>query len=334
MAANQISSQIFIGGCSRSGTTLLGAMLGTHSQCICTPESHFKIELLRPLINKPDAIDITAVANRLNKHWRFQIWDLPIESDNVLSEADGAGFSDLLNWVTSQYAQHEKKSSATTWVDHTPENISYASSLLQIFPNAKFIHIVRDGRAVATSIRPLDWGPNTIIKASRWWMRMVSFGLAAESELTNDRIIRVRYEDLVLNPEGTLRQLCDFLGFEYEPTMPEATGFRPPQYTTQQHKLVGKSAKTTSVSRWKETLTPREIEIFENQTRNFLTHLGYDMEYGLTAKGPSFVEIQKDKAHELLRGELVNKLKWLMRSYPLWLKPDFYAFARLSDSNN
>jgi hypothetical protein len=52
------------------------------------------------------------------------------------------------------------------------------------------------------------------------------------------------------------------------------------------------------------------------------------------AKSPTFFEIQKGKLLELFRGEFLNKVKWLIRSYPLWTKPDFYAFARLSDSNN
>lgn len=49
MVNNSIKQQIFIGGCSRSGTTLLGAMLGAHSDIICSPESHFKIDVLRVL---------------------------------------------------------------------------------------------------------------------------------------------------------------------------------------------------------------------------------------------------------------------------------------------
>ncbi len=334
MAQNNISQQIFIGGCSRSGTTLLGAMLGTHSRAICSPESHFKIELLRPLHGKTDEVDLTAVANRMFKHWRFTLWDIPLNSNSIYQEADDNSYSDLLNWLISQYAAYENKSEADIWIDHTPENISYADSLLSLFPNAKFIHIVRDGRAVAASAIPLDWGPNTIIKAARWWTRMVSFGLAAETQLPSNQIMRIRYEDLITNTDACLQKLCDFLGIKYEPEMIKATGFRPPRYTSKQHDLVGQYPNKRSLDKWKTRLSAREIELFEHQTRNFLTYLGYPMQYALTAKGPSFWELQFGKVKELFIGEILNKFKWLIRSYPLWVKRDFYAFARLSDSSN
>jgi len=334
VAQNNIARQIFIGGCSRSGTTLLGAMLGTHSRSICSPESHFKIELLRPLRGKTDEIALTAVANRMIKHWRFTLWDVSLDTALIDQEADGNSYADLLNWLISQYAANEKKSEADIWVDHTPENVSYADSLISLFPDAKFIHIVRDGRAVAASAIPLDWGPNTIIKAARWWLRMVSFGLAAETLLPSNQIFRIRYEDLITNTDACLQEICHFLEIEYEPEMVQATGFRPPLYTTSQHKSVGQYPNRRSLDRWKTTLSAREIELFEHQTRNFLTYLGYPMKYALTAKGPSFRELQFSKVKELFVGEILNKFKWLIRSYPLWLKRDFYAFARLSDSNN
>ena len=334
MAHNQITRQIFIGGCSRSGTTLLGSMLGVHSNCICSPESHFKIGILRHFAGNFRHINLKEVMTYLARHWRFQIWELPIDIDPIESEADGDGYGDMLNWIVSQYAQREGKSGAQLWIDHTPENISYASTLIELFPDAKFIHLVRDGRGVAASILPLDWGPNSIVKAARWWMRMVSFGLAAEACLLPDRIMQVKYEALVANPEETLRSICRFLDIPYETSMKEANGFRPPRYTLRQHQFVGHKPDKQVSNRWKTRLTPREIEIFENQTRNFLTYLGYPLEYGVEAKGPTFWEVQLGKWHELYQGEFINKIKWLVRSYPLWLKRDFYTFTKLMDTNN
>jgi len=142
LATNQISQQVFIGGCSRSGTTLLGSMLGAHHSCICSPESHFKVGILRHLSGNFRHINLKEVMTYLARHWRFQIWELPINIEHIQSEADGDGYADMLNWIVSQYAQHEKKPEAQIWIDHTPENISYASSLLELFPEAKFIHII------------------------------------------------------------------------------------------------------------------------------------------------------------------------------------------------
>ncbi|MCP4363366.1 MAG: sulfotransferase [Chloroflexi bacterium] len=326
----QIEQQIFIGGCSRSGTTLLGAMLGAHSAAICTPESHFKIDVLRSSAVQNDQLDMAAATDFINRHWRFQIWEMPLEVDHDISPA----FPSLMNAIASQYAAKVGRPDASIWIDHTPENISYTHTLLAQFPQAKMIHLVRDGRAVAASIMPLDWGPNSIIKASRWWMRMVSFGLAAESTFGPQKVMQIRYEDLVQNPAGSLQKICRFLNLDYTPDMTKATGFIAPRYTTRQHSFIGKEPDAALATRWQNKLKPRDIEIFENMTRDFLIFLGYPLQYGLKGKGPSFMEIQKGKVSELVHGEIMNKVKWLIRSYPLWLKRDFYRNARLSDTNN
>jgi len=333
LADNHLNQQLFIGGCSRSGTTLLGAMIGAHSNCICSPESHFKIDVMRALARRTTEPKPAALVSLIQRHWRFKIWELDLEPVSALSN-NNASFDQILHWIVAQYAQQQGKPNAQIWVDHTPENISYTQSLLDIFPQARFIHLVRDGRAVAASILPLDWGPNSIIKASRWWMRMTSFGLAVEKTLGPEFVLRVKYEDLVLEPETTMQTISQFLGADYEPAMLQATGFNPPSYTTRQHKLVGGKPDAAVVNRWEQKLTARQIEVFEHQTRDFLAYLGYPLRYGLKAKAPSFTEVQMEKARELYRGEILNKFKWLKRSYPLWLSRDFYAQARLTDTNN
>jgi hypothetical protein len=283
-------------------------------------------------------LDVLAAADLVNRHWRYKIWETPLDVTAVpVAEMDNLGphaYACLLAYVVSQYALHQGKPQASAWVDHTPENISYLHTLFSHFPQAKALHIVRDGRAVSASIMPLDWGPNSIMKASRWWMRMVSFGLAAESAFGPERVMRVQYEQLVSDPEGVLRPLCHFLGIDYRPEMTQATGFTPPRYTTNQHTLIGEKPDIRLVTRWQQKLTPRQIEIFENQTRDYLAYLDYPLQFGLKAKSPTFSEVQKDKVIELLRGEIINKMKWLKRSYPIWLSRDFYKQAGLSDKNN
>lgn len=310
-------------------------MVGSHPSCICSPESHFKIDVLRAINRGIVAeADPFSLLKLTQKHWRFKIWELDLNPSDQLTSAAAPTYAHVLRWIVTQYAQQQNQPGATIWVDHTPENLGYASSLLNLFPNAKMIHIVRDGRAVAASILPLDWGPNSIIKAARWWMRLTSFGLAAETTFGPEHVMRVKYEDLVLQPESTMRTVSDFLEIDYQPEMLQSTGFNPPSYTTKQHKLVGARPDPAVVTRWEQKLSARQVEIFENLTRNFLTFLGYPLRYGLKAKAPSLMEIQMDKARELFRGEIGNKFKWLKRSYPLWLSRDFYTQARLTDTNN
>ena len=85
--------------------------------------------------------------------------------------------------------------------------MTQAYLLNEEFPKAKYIHLLRDGRAVANSVLSLDWGPNTIPVAARSWVKNVSYGLAAESFFNNEKILRVKYENLTLKPIETLKNM-------------------------------------------------------------------------------------------------------------------------------
>ncbi len=313
-----IERQIFIGGCSRSGTTLLGAILGAHSECICPPESHFKIGAIRSCQTRDGRIDLERALRFIQIHWRFKLWGIDVDAN----EAPQSSYGDLLEWLVVEFAE-SRGLKGRVWIDHTPENINYAPTLLKIFPHAKIIHIVRDGRAVANSILPLDWGPNTIIKAAPWWKAMVQEGLAMERTLPPDQIVQVRYEDLVYEPNVTMERLCEAVGLPYEPHIIQADGFEPPEYTASQHTMIGKRPDPSRATRWKETLTPRQIEMFDSLASDMLSKMDYTPLYGAEARPPTRWERQKANLKEFLRGDIVNGLRWMIRSYPLWLSWDF-----------
>jgi hypothetical protein len=313
-----ITRQIFIGGCSRSGTTLLGAILGAHSDCVCPPESHFKIGVLRTCQREDSSIDLEEALRFIRMHWRFKLWNLEIDA----GEAPEGSYVDLLTWLVEAFAE-DRGVEANTWVDHTPENVNYAPRLLALFPQAEIVHIVRDGRAVANSILPLDWGPNTVIKAAPWWRDAVQEGLDLESRLPEGQILRVRYEDLVHAPERTVRKLCAGLGLAFQPRMLAADGFRPPGYTSSQHQLIGQRPDPERATRWRTTLTDRQTELFESLAGDLLEQMGYALVHGGQARPPTFWERATAGLTELVRGDIVNGLRWLIRSYPLWLSWDF-----------
>ena len=313
-----IERQIFIGGCGRSGTTLLGAILGAHSECICPPESHFKISALRSCRARDGQIDLERALQLIKIHWRFKLWDLAIDPPSP----PAGSYVDLLEWLVEQYAE-ARGLRGSIWVDHTPENINHAALLLQLFPRAKIVHIVRDGRAVANSILPLDWGPNTMFKAAPWWKAIVRRGVAWEALLPKDSVERIRYEDLVADPEGTIVSLCDFLQLSYEPSILRADGFQPPGYTASQHQMIGKRPDPSRATRWKTALSSRQIEVFEALAAPLLDQLGYPLVYGGSARPPTLRERAAAGAREFLRGDVLNGVRWLIRSYPLWLSWDF-----------
>ena len=302
---------VFIGGHPRSGTTLLGAMIGAHSGCICTPESQFKTRVLRhPSVDQKGRIDIAAAFNVIKKEWRFSIWGL-----NLCDVPYGQihSYSELILWIVKEYGEKSGKEKAHIWVDHTPSNIKNADSLLKLFPQAKFIHIVRDGRGVAASIMSLDWGANTIDRAARSWSKRLSQNLNIESILGNERIIRVRFEDLVQNPEATLIRISQFLDIDYEPLMLQGSGFRVPSYTSKQHALVGKAPDPSEADAWEKALRPRQVEIFENIAGEILSSLGYPLRYGKSAQKMTMKERVVANLEEIIKQEVINKARHWQR---------------------
>lgn len=279
---------VFIGGCDRSGTTLLGAMLGAHSRFICTPESQFKTDVLLYFNLEAEKVNFESVLNMIKKSFRFKIWEFDLKS--VSNKEIWASYPELITWLIKEYAIKMGKNNPEFWVDHTPSNIKYAATLFKMFPEAKMIHIVRDGRAVASSVIPLDWGPNTIDGAAHWWLENIAYGLALESSLDRSKIIRVKYEDLVIKPEETLRVLCEYIGVSYESQMAQGCGFKVPKFTISQHPKIGKRLDIKRINAWKSELKPRQIEIFESLTYEVLSYLGYYPNFGIKAKQPTALE--------------------------------------------
>lgn len=276
---------VFIGGCDRSGTTMLGAMLGTHNHCLCVPESQFIIDSLSSSSSHPGNVELHKVWQAIKQHPRFLLWHLEIANPLVeRPDTKQTTFSNLIEKIVQVYGKQAGKEAFHIWIDHTPTNTKHFATLQYIFQDAKLLHIVRDGRAVAASILPLNWGPNTIDKAAYFWLRNLSYGLAAESYFSPDSVKRVKYENLVAMPEETLQKICTFIGITYHPQMVFGSGFQLPAYTQNQHALVGKRPDAGRINAWEQKLTTREIEIFENIAGDALQYLGYKPLYGSTAR--------------------------------------------------
>jgi hypothetical protein len=303
---------ILIGGCDRSGTTLLGALLGVHPRLITVPESQFFINLLRSNKWDQDSVNKKEVIDNLNKNWLFQLWDLPLDHWQEENEDLYCSYSEVIQSVIDQYATKSKKMDLIHWVDHSPVNISNGLTWLELFPSSKFIHLVRDGRAVANSIMHLDWGPNTELTAADWWKKKIAVGLAAEIHLGPERIKRVQYENLVLNPEDTLQDICAFLGINYVPEMIKGDGFNAPRYSKSHHKLVGSPPDESRVQAWKNKLGKRQVQIFEAISGSMLAYLGYELEYDYNPYAVS----KQERVYLTLKEYLlwvINRIRYIKR---------------------
>lgn len=282
---------VFVGGCSRSGTTLLGAMLGVGPAAVTVPEAEFKWQLFEdtgPAGAEPAKarLDTTALAHRLRDDRMFRLWDVALPS----AGGSPLTYRELLDGLVGAYASRIGKPDAEVWVDHTPGNIRYGLTLHRTFPDARFLHLVRDGRAVAASVLPLDWGPNSAGQSAMYWAAQLAAGFALETALGPDVVRTVRYEDLVRDPAGTLASVCDFLGIPYRDDMVNARDYRVGAYEAEQQRLVAGPPQPDRIEAWREQLTMRQIRDFERATGELLEYLGYPLVLGAAARPPSRTE--------------------------------------------
>ncbi len=151
-----------------------------------------------------------------------------------------------------------------------------------MFPEAQFVHIIRDGRDVAMSMRKAKWLKGNILTIAKYWQKQVTAGIVAGKSLKNsqDRYYEVYYEQLLQQPEATLKALCAWLNLEYIPQMLEY--YRDANsHIPSEHKdifqLIEKPIDVTRASAWKRELSDRDIVNFESIAGDLLQTLGYEL---------------------------------------------------------
>ncbi|MGB0653438.1 MAG: sulfotransferase family protein [Thermoplasmatota archaeon] len=283
---------VFIGACERSGTTMLGSLLGGHPELFTTPESRFRLDLMAG----PGPRGAAAMQQAIERHPRFQQWGMQADWSSMAEESIDP--NRLTLHLARSYA-HERGQRGS-WVDHTPTNLRFALRIAQAC-DAKFIHLVRDGRAVAASYRRMDIGPSDIIHAAETWLSRIAPGLAAEAVLPASSILRVRYEDLVADPKATLMETCAFLDLPFHEDMLVGSGLAVPGLTRKYHALINQPPDARRSETWRTELSPRDIEIFESIVQDTLPMLGYELVHKGSARSHTAVEWLRRRAYGAVR---------------------------------
>jgi hypothetical protein len=308
-------SPVFVGGCSRSGTTLLGAMLGVGRDHLTVPESVFKWELwgagavTRNAPNKDAVIDLHRARDYLAGDRMFKLWDVPLPDPAPRFVT----FGSLLAYLVSSYGVRTGKPGTRSWVDHTPGNIRFVMTLRRSFPDARFLNLIRDGRAVAASVMPLDWGPNDAREAGFYWATQISAGLGAAHRLGPQVVRTLHYEDLVRTPETALEGVCEFLDIPYSHSMIDRRDYNVMAYEEAQQRLVASRPDPTRIDAWRGELTPVQIREFERATGELLEYLGYAADFGAGARRATAREHAQTLLLTTVRRLVVNKLRFRRR---------------------
>ena len=157
------------------------------------------------------------------------------------------------------------------------DDITLIGSLL---PEARFVHIIRDGRDVALSLQQVAWGVPNVEEAARSWSRHVRKAMSAGRRLGPERYLEIHYEQLVAAPEQVLTDVCCFLGLEFETGMlnyfEHADELIAPDWFPQFHRNLF-SPITTGLRNWRRDMSSRDVAAFESLSGDLLAELGYEL---------------------------------------------------------
>jgi hypothetical protein len=255
---------IIVGGCHRSGTSLIRRILNAHSRIYCSAEVKFFRDFYADYVNDPV------------RHARFMT-----SARAMLTEAD---LMDVLG--RAFVAMHElaaAKVGKRRWADKNPENVRYLSEWRRLLGDSfLLIHVVRNPLDTLASIKEAEFPfaiPGDLDARIDLYRQYTQAGLDFGAA-NPDRCWRVLYEQLVSSPRETLESLMEWLGETFEPgqldfnRVPQQGGLEDPKIanTIEIH--------SDSMGRWRTILSPEEARIIWSETRSLWALIDPNLHYG------------------------------------------------------
>jgi hypothetical protein len=276
----------FIVGAGRSGTTLLRLMLDAHPDLAIPPETHFLPEAAEACKHASDPR--RAFLETVLSHRRWT--DLHIEEDLLAQRIAAIEPFDFGEAVRALYGLYAEKFGKSRWGDKTPQYRNRMRVIQELLPEAHFIHIIRDGRDVALSVKDLWFGASSVEEAARRWRRGIEKARRQSKKLPH--YLEIRYEDLVCETEPALKKICSFIDLpwnqsmlDYHKTAEERMselyrdrhGIRKEEYRAI-FSLTTEPPQRDRVGRWRQEMTTVDRERFEAIAGDTLRKLNYDVD--------------------------------------------------------
>jgi hypothetical protein len=282
----------FVVGVGRSGTTLLRLMLDAHPQLAIPAETHFIPELIERA-GEGAGRDELAASITGARNWGDFGLD-PGELTDRIAGLDGAGAADVIRCFFELYAERQRK---PRWGDKTPIYVTKMRPIAAELGEARFVHLIRDGRDVALSRRRRGMGAGKPIAdtAQRWKRRIER--ARSQARRLRGRYLELRFEELVDSPEPALRRVCELVELDYDPAMLayheragervaemggdlEAREGRQPRSGAERlssHALATGPPRAERTEAWRTEMSEAERREFEAVAGGLLAELGYDV---------------------------------------------------------
>ena len=262
---------------------MLRLMLDSHPQLAVPFESGFIVDYYRRLDAYGD-LSVRANAARILRdisHSPLVRKGYLLPRPEVILDRSVRTYSELVAAIFESYASAEGKEH---WGDKTPSYVTDIEVLRAIFPECKIIHVVRDGRDVALSNRNIKWGIHSLPRVAADWRWKVTLGHKLGCMLGSDYQL-IRYEDLVLEPESTLRLLTCFLGVSYSDAMlayHKRCENKIPVDSLLWHRNSVRAPDSSLVAQWRCKMSRTDRIIFEQYAADALAMFGYELERSLS----------------------------------------------------
>jgi hypothetical protein len=306
-------------GCHRSGTNLLYDML-LSSGGFAIYRGYLPIYKI--LIPRLGSMGKRASREKILQTWLrskgFRRSGLDAEhlSARILNECRSGG--DFIRVVMDSVAGSQQ---AGRWAVYDPDNVLHIERVKRDIPNALFVHIIRDGRDIALSLKkmggfaPLPWDRSQIeslVATSLYWKWMVRKGREHGRKYPGD-YIEIRYEDLISNPQPTLAKLGDFLAHDLDHGRIQRAGLGRLSETNSSFREEGGQEKLNPLGRWKERLSAAEVAAIEGAVGDCLEENGYQL-------SPATKGTRRSARHSAMRlayPAFLNSKLWLKLHTPL-----------------
>jgi len=277
-----INNPIFIIGTERSGTNLLRLMLNIHEN-IYVPHPPHILKNFTPLLKHYG--DLSSEENFMNlltdvvKSIRLHPykWEFDIEIKNIRKKVQEKSLFGIFSAIYEDALKHKDKKryccKSTFMIHHVDE-------ILQIYPNAQFIFMIRDGRDVAVSAKKSIFNHFHPYFTAKLWSKESKVGLSLIKNLSEKQISLVKYEDLTKDSSKVLQEICIFLNepfseklIEFHKTKEaELSGSLSPSWENTK-----KPVLKTNYNKFKKELSQEEIDIFESISKDELQKFNYQL---------------------------------------------------------
>lgn len=278
---------IFIVGCGRSGTTLMRLILNRHSNIAIPEETWYFPQLLKEIGQLRAGNWRKNIATRVLELNRIHFPELTVEAlEKSLTEVAIDDIQNIIPVVNREFMIRQGKS---RWGDKTPGYVMHLTLFKKLFPEAKVIHMIRDGRDVVPSIlKYWSVGPQTncFIETAFYWKAHVERGMQEGSKYFGSSYKEVRYEDLVTKPERVVREICAFIGEEFEPAMLDASNDKADNVPAWEwHAETSREINTNNIYKWKKSMSDYHKAVMNYVGKNIYRDKNYDItqEYDLNA---------------------------------------------------